>query len=801
MRSTINTDPFLALQTERNWREQGFWPAFWIGCPDAKQTPFVTAYRLRFDVDEGGTARVHVSADERYELFLDGARLGRGPERGSPNHWYFETYDLTLLPGEHVLAAKVWAMGEMAPDAQMSALPGFLLAAEGSWGARLSTGVANWETKRVDGIGYHRADLIPWRGWRFEVDGARYAWGCEQGLGDGWHDAERLTPARGRWADWSFYKDHLLKPAALPEMLEGKLPAGQVRHVQDLRGDANARRNAQVRAADHLGGEENRWQALLDGNGSVTVLPGMARRAVVELSNYAVAYPEVVVSGGQGGRVEVQWAEALKLTPAAWEAEKGHRGEIEGKYFVGNGDIFLPDGGERRLFTPLWWMAGRYVEVYIEAGAQALTIESLTFTERRYPLAMHSSFSSSDQRLDEIQPILLRGMQICSNETFFDCAYYEEMMYAGDTRLECLVTYILTRDDRLPRKALTLYDVSRLPNGMTQSRFPCRPTQVISTFALWWVGMVHDYLYWRNDAEFVRGLLPGVRATIQGFWRWIGADGLLRGPEGWNTIDWVPSWSENAGVPPDGHGGVSGLLNWQLVYALGLYEDLERQVGDAEQSAWAGRVKQELAQVAWKAFYDEGRGILADDLSKQHYSEHTQIMAILSGVLDDAKTERLAAGLFSCSDLDQTTIYFSHYYLEACRVMGRMDKFFERMQLWFYLKQMGFKTPLEKPEPSRSDCHAWSSHPLFHNFATLLGVRPAAPGFQVVEIKPQPGSLTWAEGRFPHPDGGDVAVTIREEAGTWRAIVDLPQGIAGTFIWRGRDYPLSGQHTELAFDD
>lgn len=790
MRNTINADPFLPNEKAKTWREAGFWPASWVACPGCEEAPFVAAFRLSWSMERQETVRVHVSADERYELFLDGIRIGRGPERGSPDHWFFDTYDLPLQRGRHRLVAKVWALGEMAPDAQMSVCPGFLLAAESAWNEKLNTGIAAWKAKKLGGHSFQRADLIPWRGYRFVLAGNAIPWGYESGKGRGWKPVKVLSPARGRWVDWSLYREPILKPAGLPAMQEQTLLPGKVRHLQELAGEALQRRRAAVSRTEHLSLEEPHWQALLEGTGSLTIPPHTTRRAILELPEYTSAYPQMVVSGGTGSQIEVLWAESLQLAPDAGNHEKGQREQVEGKYFVGNGDRFFPDGGERRLFEPLWWMAGRFIEIYFQTAQQALTVESLQFTERRYPLEMHSKFSSSDPRLDEIQPILLRGMQMCSNETFFDCPYYEELMYAGDTRLECLVTYVLTTDDRLPRKALQLFDSSRLANGMTQSRYPCRATQVISTFAVWWVGMVHDYLYWRNDTGLVRQLMPGVRATIQGFRRLIGDDGLLRAAEGWNTIDWVPAWSDDAGAPPNGHSGVSGLLNWKYIYALSLYEDLERQAGDVEQADWARRFRGEMAGAAMKAFFNAERGMLSDTIDHSRYSEHTQLMALLSGALKDGVEQRVLQGLFSAHDLDRATIYFSHYYFEICRKHHRMDKFFERMNLWFYLKEMGFKTPVESPEPSRSDCHAWSSHPLFHYFATLLGIRPAEPGFGSVEISPRPGSLTWMEGRLPHPKGGEIVANMRLVDAEWQVEIDLPWGLRGEFIWDGTRRPL-----------
>ena len=66
---------------------------------------------------------------------------------------------------------------------------------------------------------------------------------------------------------------------------------------------------------------------------------------------------------------------------------------------------------------------------------------------------------------------------------------------------------------------------------------------------------------------------------------------------------------------------------------------------------------------------------------------------------------------------------------------------------------MGLTTTPESPEPTRSDSHAWSAHPNYGLLATVLGVRPAEPGFRSVRIAPHPGPLGRAAGRVPHPLG------------------------------------------------
>jgi len=791
LRTIIDYDPFLHLNHDAPWRERGLWPCCWIGCPGTAGPPFVAAYRLRFTVDRRATVRVHVAADERYELFLDGQRIGRGSEQGAPDCWFFESYDLPLDAGEHVLVARSWALGPRAALAQMSLRPGFLCTAEGDWLPLLATGLAAWEAKRVDG--YTFVDPFPahWRGANISIDGSAYPWGVEHGGGDGWQPAITLERAVARRIDWELPQRHLLQPATLPPMLDRALAAGTLRLVANVAA-ADTRAIAVDTAAQRS--DAAAWSALLAGRGPVVVPPDTMLRAIVDLENYYCAYPELVTSGGAGSTVRILWAESLFEERNPIGGRKGNRDEVEGKYFIGIGDTFEPDGGTRRRFSTLWWQAGRYLELFVQTGKQPLTIERFALRETRYPLELESRFQAADARLNRLLPMLVRGMQMDAHEVFADSPYYEQLMYAADARLEALLVYTMTRDDRLPRKALRLFDVSRLPSGLTQSRYPSRQLQIISSWSLWWVAMVRDYAMWRDDRAFVESLMPGVRATMESLRRWFGADGVLRAPEGWNTFDWVPGWE--AGMPPEAIDGLSGVLNWHYVYTLAVLADLESRLGEGELAARARRQAAELAERLIPILWDAQRGLFADDPAHEYFSEHTQCLALLSGTLAPEPRARIADALLSDKSLARATYYFSHYLFETYRELGRSDAFFERLEQWYGLQRLGLRTPIEQPEPSRSDCHAWSAHPLYHYFATVLGIRPAALGFASVEIRPQLGHLGRASGSLVHPRGAIVA-SFSVEHGQLRGSVELPPGVSGTLEWNGASRALHEGRQEL----
>ncbi len=139
---------------------------------------------------------------------------------------------------------------------------------------------------------------------------------------------------------------------------------------------------------------------------------------------------------------------------------------------------------------------------------------------------------------------------------------------------------------------------------------------------------------------------------------------------------------------------------------------------------------------------------------------------------------RVRNGLLSDSTLTPTTIYFSHYLFETYRVLGATDALFERLRFWTDLRAHGFVTTPEKHEPTRSDCHAWGAHPLFHAFATMLGIRPSAPGFATVDIAPTLGPLQRMSGSMVHPMGRiDVDLSVAGTVLTGKIV--LPAGVSG----------------------
>ena len=114
------------------------------------------------------------------------------------------------------------------------------------------------------------------------------------------------------------------------------------------------------------------------------------------------------------------------------------------------------------------------------------------------------------------------------------------------------------------------------------------------------------------------------------------------------------------------------------------------------------------------------------------------------------------------------------------------------LEPWRALLEKGLTTWPEHPEPSRSDCHAWSAHPALDLLRIVAGIRPATPGFRAVRVEPHLGPLQHVEAAMPTPQG-EIAVAYRRSGDAGLAAeVTLPAGVSGVFVWRGRAHDLHG---------
>ena len=354
--------------------------------------------------------------------------------------------------------------------------------------------------------------------------------------------------------------------------------------------------------------------------------------------------------------------------------------------------------------------------------------------ESRYPWKVEGKFKSSSN-VNRIIPFLTRGFEMCSHETFIDCPYYEQLMYVGDSRLEALCGYVTARDSSLQQRAVDLFDWSKFQWGFIAEHYPSSTPQLSTTFSLLWVIMLYDHVMWRRPNHiWIKEKLVSMRTMLENYALYLNKDNLLESLPGWSFVDWPEEWTD--GIPPDAENGVSSICNLHYIFALQKAAYLESIFGDSDRKNKFLQQAQIVASAVRRFFWNPQRGLIADNTAQSSFSEHGQCLTLLTDILSPQAAKTCFNALISEEQLTRCSSYFSFYLFETCNKFNRQDLIINKLKMWQEMLDIGAVTPFERPEPSRSDCHAWSSHPLFHFFASIAGIRPAAAGFKKVVVRP-----------------------------------------------------------------
>jgi hypothetical protein len=188
---------------------------------------------------------------------------------------------------------------------------------------------------------------------------------------------------------------------------------------------------------------------------------------------------------------------------------------------------------------------------------------------------------------------------------------------------------------------------------------------------------------------------------------------------------------------------------------------------------------------------------MADSPARRSYSQHANALAVLSGAVGGEEAAGLMRRVIHDRDLTQCTPYFRFYLLRAMKAAGLGDDYVSELQPWREMLARGLTTFAERPDPTRSDCHAWSASPDYELIATVCGIEPASPGFGTVRIEPHLGPLKRVRGSAPHPNG-PISVSFTRDGDRLEADVTLPPGLPGVLAWKGREAVLHEGPQHLA---
>ncbi|MFV8341027.1 alpha-L-rhamnosidase N-terminal domain-containing protein [Flavobacterium sp. XS2P39] len=752
------------------------WQAFWVTVPNATADGY-GVYLFRKTVElasRPSSFTVHISADNRYKLFVNGKLVSIGPARGDLSHWNFETVDIAgyLKAGKNTVAAQVWNEGEWKPEAQISFRTGFIL--QGATAAESILNTNNsWKCEKDNSYAPIKFDVRT-----YYVAGAGEArnmalhpksWESEGYNDSSWQNAKQLFRGspKNQLGSFGTTSGWMLVPSSIPQM---EMKEERLLKVVNVEGNCSI----------PSGFPEKKNEINIPAKSSVKI--------ILDQTYLTNGYLNLEFSGGKEAAITLTYAESMYSTYPS----KGNRNETQGKQFLGRKDSLTSDGTNVQKFTNLTYRTYRFIELSIVTQNEPLTLNDIYGTFTGYPFKMNANIATTNNEMDKILEIGWRTARLCATETYMDCPYYEQLQYIGDGRIQALVSLYNSGDDRLVKNAINLMDFSRQPEGVTLSRHPSYTPQYIPTFSLWYIGILHDYSRYGSDVAFIKDKVSGVRQILEYFKKYQQADGSLKNVPQWMFTDWVDSSKEwKDGIGPMSANGTSAMLDLQLLWAFQEAADLENKLGIPALAIQYQQSIDMLKKTIRAKYWDKEKKMFADREEKDLFSQHTNALAILTGITSQSEQIEIAKQLLTNQSLAPASIYFKYYLHQALIKAGYGDDYMKWLDKWRENIQMGLTTWAETSDvdKTRSDCHAWGSSPNIEIFRTILGVDSDGIGFSKVKIEPHLGQMTDISGTIPHPKGS-ISVHYKLENGKWKIQIELPKTITGSLVWKAKTIAL-----------
>ena len=760
------------------------WKAAWIQVPGEPSNEYgVYLFRKKLDLSSKPSSYIlHVSADNRYKLFVNEKMVSLGPARGDIAHWNYETVDIApfLQQGNNSIAAIVWNEAQLRPEAQISLRTGLIVQGATDAEQNINTNTS-WKCTRDKSYQPYRVSIpntyyVAGPGEQVIMPAHPRQWMKSDYDDTSWKQAEIIlqgTPknilgAFGIPVGW------LLVPSIIPQM------------------ELTTERLKEVRKAEGISVPSS----FPASKASFTIPANSKTTLLLDQGHLTNAYPTLIFSGGKDASVVLGYAESLYTRYPA----KGNRNETEGKEFVGRRDSIISDGNAGQEYTPLNWRTYRYIQLSITTKQEPIMIDDLFGTFTGYPFRYNAIFESDKAELKTIMETGWRTARLCASETYMDCPYYEQLQYIADGRIQAMISLYNSGDDRLVKNAINQMDNSRTPEGITESRHPSYSPQFIPTFSLWYIGMLHDYWMYGKDAEFIKSKMAGARQVLNYFHHYQRNDGSLVNVPYWMFSDWVETKGWVDGAAPFGADNASSIIDLQLLFAYQVAADMEDKSGLKEYAALYNKYATQLKATIRKKYWNPTKGLFADRTEKDLYSQHANALAILTGLVTGNEATTLAKKILSDTSLSSASIYFKYYLHRALIKAGLGNDYVKWLDAWRDNLKMGLTTWGESPDidNTRSDCHAWGSSPNIEFLRTIIGIDSDAPGFSKIKVVPHLGELNNAKGEIPHPKG-KVAAEYVKKNNKWSAKINLPPQTSGSLVWAGKIYPLKAGENKFNF--
>lgn len=721
-------------------------------------------------------APLFITADQSYQLYINGEYVCRGPARGHQKSWPYDEVDVRpfLKPGRNVLAVRAYNPGYGNFQYVSQRFAGLLVAAR--WGKTVLLSDASWKCRRQPGI---RRGTVPTSLQLFfqehiDLRAEDPSWMLPDCDDRDWTGFVASHPRNGM--PWS-----ALESRGLPMLEEIEIGPPACLGVASGRCAEGYLTTLDVTRTRYGEGLAHR-RATLDV-GTLRVPAGGKRRFrsyLLDFGKTVVGSVGFEIAGARGGDVidtlHVETINEATLTPD-FEPDKhcrmafGHR-------------LICRAGKQTHVFYHTFGF--RYMVLTVRDNPAALNVRPFLRTTL-YPLEQRGAFHSSDADLQRIWETCVWTQRVCSLDAYVDTPWREQVQWWGDARVQAKNTFFLSGDTRLFRRGIAQIAMQTTADGLTYGHAPTIAHHcILPDFTLIWMLTLWDD-YWQTGSLDTFLAHQGTLQGALGYFRkntdpntgLVGYDKRY-----WLFLDWTDIFKN----------GYPAVYNFWLLIVLeklaAMYRIARMPAQARPLTGWAQSLRRSLGRLVRKD------GLVADGLTfdrklVDHASIHSQTLAVLAGFQPEHHAVRFEKSLLPYIRGEATpdiipSAYWITYVFQVLAEAGFGAEVVDCVRArWLPMAEHG--TTWENFAPRRGDesfSHAWSAHPLYHLMEILGGVRQTAPGWKEISFAPEFVGDS-ANVVVPTPLGAIRSDWTRDASGL-RVSLKLPKGITATVRLPGK---------------
>lgn len=727
----------------------------WSGSDNG--TPGFTVFRRTIDIENLERATVHIFADSKYILWINGIEVLRGPCRFDPQAPCFDSKEVKSFLKKGKNAIVVMVMSHGSNGKMMDHTPGLTAGLEiGESSGKIRTVWTDPSWKWSSNTRF----LPPVQSWGFVCDR------IDARVDDGhwtqieYDDSRWPTAVSINGNQWG-----KLMPRTIPLLAETQMN-WQPLNRQKLPVELNAGQSYIIRADEMVQG-----------------------------------FPKIKFEACEG---------------AAIHFEMGYKGDSTRVGETYGASCFYTAKSGFQEFVPTDSYGFRYLKISVPKGKAGtpfpVRLKEIELIDRRFPYLETGNFACNDAFLNDLWKRSARTLKLNCEDGYMDCALREKTEWMGDG---AVVQYPLSRtifaiadssgiphsDAGLIVSMLRHIAQSQSDSGMFKAHHPSDRFDIhayIEDYSCLWVQALKEVYERTGNAALVHELWEPLKKQMNCFVNKLEPNGLVFGRE-FTFVDNPLVYVRCEG----------STLNVFVYRALCDAAFLASVVGDLKAAGVFKRQAAAISRSFNKHLWIPSRKTYASGLSggKQLMpTSHAALLALNRGIVPRGREKQVKNYLFYhyndggknvsqngvisdlFFDLNQAVRGIDHPYtafwlFEEMYKDGRDEEALEFMhKKWGQMMRDTVAGTLWEAFGGGDMCHNMGAVPAYFLSTRVLGVREKLPvALRMIEISPQLGNLTRAEGTVV-TEFGPVCVKWRKSERGLSFTIDIPENTQAEVI-------------------